>query len=221
MKKQLAAGGLVAGNVLAQAPAQAQDSGQARFPVLDPAQLSVEQSKLVKDLLSGPRGGGDSSAEAVKSILENGPFNAWARSPVLGDRLQKVGEYIRYGSSIPLRLNEFAILITARHWTSQYEWFAHHSLAMKAGLSPKITEQLALNRRPEGMSEDETAVYNFCTELHQLKNVSDAAYQQAVKLFGEKGVMDLIGLSGYYTAVSMTLNVARVRIPGGVPDPLK
>ena len=220
MKKQGMAGILVA-SVLAQGTAHAQDKGQDRFPILDPAQLSAEQSKLVKDLLSGPRGGGDSSPEAAKRILENGPFNAWARSPVLGDRLQKVGEYIRYGSSIPLRLNEFAILITARHWTSQYEWFAHHSLAMKAGLSPKITEQLARNQRPEGMSEDESAVYNFCTELHQQKNVSDASYQQALKLFGEKGVMDLIGVSGYYTAVSMTLNVARVRIPGGVPDPLK
>lgn len=220
MNKQGMAGILVA-SVLAQGPAPAQDTGPERFPVLDPAQLSAEQSKLVKDLLSGPRGGGDSSPEAARRILENGPFNAWARSPVLGDRLQKVGEYIRYGSSIPLRLNEFAILITARHWTSQYEWFAHHSLAMKAGLSPKITEQLARNQRPEGMSEDESAVYNFCTELHQQKNVSDASYQQALKLFGEKGVMDLIGVSGYYTAVSMTLNVARVRIPGGVPDPLK
>ena len=220
MKKQGMAGILVA-SVLAQGTAQAQDKGPERFPILDPAQLSAEQSKLVKDLLSGPRGGGDSSPEAARRILENGPFNAWARSPALGDRLQKVGEYIRYGSSIPLRLNEFAILITARHWTSQYEWFAHHSLAMKAGLSPKITEQLARNQRPEGMSEDESAVYNFCTELHQQKNVSDASYQQALKLFGEKGVMDLIGVSGYYTAVSMTLNVARVRIPGGVPDPLK
>ena len=220
MNKQGMAGILVA-SVLAQGSAHAQDKGPERFPILDPTQLSAEQSKLVKDLLSGPRGGGDSSPEAARRILENGPFNAWARSPVLGDRLQKVGEYIRYGSSIPLRLNEFAILITARHWTSQYEWFAHHSLAMKAGLSPKITEQLARNQRPEGMSEDESAVYNFCTELHQQKNVSDASYQQALKLFGEKGVMDLIGVSGYYTAVSMTLNVARVRIPGGVPDPLK
>ena len=143
MNKQLVAGVLMAGSVLAQAPAQAQDIGQDRFPILDPAQLSAEQSKLVKDLLAGPRGAGDSSPEAVKRVLEGGPFNAWARSPVLGDRLQKVGEYIRYGSSIPPPLNEFAILITARFWTSQYEWFAHHSLAMKAGLSPKITEQLA------------------------------------------------------------------------------
>ena len=217
------------GSVLAQAPAQAsaqasaqaQDLGQDRFPVLDPAQLSGEQSKLVNDLLSGPRGGGDSSAEAVTHLLENGPFNAWARSPVLGDRLQRVGEYIRYGSSIPRHLNEFAILITARFWTSQYEWFAHHSLALKAGLSANIAAQLALNQRPTGMAGDEEAVYDFCTELHQQKHVSDATYQQAIKCFGEKGVMDLIGVSGYYTAVSMTLNVARVPIPGAQPNPLK
>ena len=220
MKKQRLTGVSMAGCELAQAPAQGQPSGQDRFPTLDPAHLSAEQSQLVKDLLAGPRGGGDSSPEAVKRILQGGPFNAWARSPVLGDRLQRVGEYIRYGSSIPLHLNEFAILITARFWTSQYEWFAHHSLALKAGLSPKITEQLALNQRPAGMSEDETAVYDFCTELHQQKNVSDATYQQALKRLGEKGV-NLIGVSGYYTAVSMTLNVARVALPGGQPDPLK
>ena len=221
MNKQLMAGVLMAGSVLAQSSAQAQDRSSERFPVLDPGQLTAEQTKLVKDLLAGPRGGGDNSPEAMKRILANGPFNAWARSPALGDRLQKVGEYIRYASSIPLRLNEFAILITARHWTSQYEWFAHHRLAMKAGLNPRITEQLALNKRPEGMSEDETAVYDFCTELHQQKNVTDATYKKAVALFGEKGVMDLIGVSGYYTAVSMTLNVARVPLPEGQPNPLR
>ena len=98
----------------AQAPAPAQNLGQDRFPLLDPAQLSAEQSQLFTDLLAGPRGAGHSSPEAVQGLLAGGPFNAWARSPVLGGRLQKVGEYIRYGSSIPLPLNEFAILITAR-----------------------------------------------------------------------------------------------------------
>ena len=218
MNKQPKAGASKSGSV--SAPTPAQDDGSERFPLLDPAQLTAEQTQLVKALLAGPRGGGDHSPEAMKHILANGPFNAWARSPVLGERLQKVGEYIRYGGAIPLRLNEFAILITARFWTSQYEWFAHHSLAMKAGLSPHITEQLALNKRPEGMSEDETAVYDFCTELHQQKNVTDATYKKAVALFGEKGVMDLIGVSGYYTAVSMTLNVARVPLPEGQPNPL-
>jgi 4-carboxymuconolactone decarboxylase len=192
-----------------------------RFPVLTKDQLNPEQAKFVAALLAGPRGGDDrDSPAAVQRIMEGGPFNAWARSPDLGDRLQKVGEYIRYGTSIPFRLNEFAILITARHWTSQYEWFAHLPLALKAGLDPKIAEQLRLNKRPQGMKPDEAMVYEFCTELHRKKNVSDATYAKAVEMFGEKGVMDLIGVSGYYTAVSMTLNVADVPLPKGEPLPL-
>jgi 4-carboxymuconolactone decarboxylase len=192
-----------------------------RFPILSPGQMSPEQTKLMQALLAGPRGGGDVSPDAVNRMLQRGPFNAWLRSPELGERLQKVGEYIRFNTSLPLRLNEFAILITARHWTSQYEWYAHLPLALKAGLDPSIADQLALNKRPTGMKEDESAVYDFCTQLHSTKKVSDAAYKRAVALFGEKGVMDLIGVSGYYTAVSMTLNVAEVPVPAGVQDPLK
>ncbi len=212
MKKTIAIAVLLATG----AAAQAAD----RFPILTRDQLTPEQSKLVSTLLAGPRGGGDTSAASVANLMANGPFNAWARSPDLGDRLQKVGEYIRFNTSIPLRLNEFAILITARHWTSQYEWFAHLPLALKAGLDPKIAAELAQNQRPANMKDDEAAVYEFCTELHRNKNVSDATYQRATALFGEKGVMDLIGVSGYYTAVSMTLNVADVKLPAGQPDPL-
>jgi 4-carboxymuconolactone decarboxylase len=193
-----------------------------RFPILSPEQMSPEQTKLMQALLAGPRGGGNaSSPEAMNRILTGGPFNAWLRSPDLGDRLQKVGEYIRFNTSLPLRLNEFAILITARHWTSQYEWYAHLPLALKAGLDPKIADQVALNKRPAGMKDDEAAVYEFCTQLHRTKKVNDAAYKRAVALFGEQGVMDLIGVSGYYTAVSMTLNVAEVPVPAGAKDPLK
>ena len=194
-----------------------------RFPVLAPEQLSPEQTKLVQTLLAGPRGSlyPEVGSEAVKRLLNRGPFNAWLRSPELGERLQKVGEYVRFNSSLPLRLNEFAILITARYWTSQYEWYAHLPLALKAGLDPKIAEQLAQNRRPAGMKDDEAAVYDFCTQLHRAKKVSDAAYKRAVALFGEKGVMDLIGVTGYYTVVSMTLNVAEVPVPAGEKDPLK
>ena len=196
-------------------------SAADRFPVLAKDQLDPEQAKFVAALLAGPRGAEDrDSAAAVQRIMERGPFNAWARSPDLGDRLQKVGEYIRYGTSIPFRLNEFAILITARHWTSQYEWFAHLPLALKAGLDPKVADQLRVNKRPEGMKPDEAMVYDFCTELHRNKNVSDDTYARAVAMFGEKGVMDLIGVSGYYTAVSMTLNVANVPLPKGEPLPL-
>ena len=190
--------------------------------MLAPEQLTAEQMKLVQGLLAGPRGGGaEPTPQAVTRLLERGPFNAWMRSPDLGDRLQKVGEYIRFNTSLPLRLNEFAILITARHWTSQYEWYAHLPLALKAGLDPKIAAQLAENKRPSGMKEDEAVVYDFSTQLHRSKNVSDATYKRAVALLGEKGVMDLIGVNGYYTAVSMTLNVAQVPVPAGEQNPLK
>ena len=195
-----------------------------RFPRLNAIQLTPEQTRLAQSLLAGPRGGpgeGDASPEAIDRLLRRGPFNAWMRSPDLGERLQKAGEYIRFKSSLPKRLNEFAILITARHWTSQFEWWAHLPMAMKAGLDPKLAAELALNRKPKRMKADEAAVYEFCTQLHRKKKVTDAAYKRVVALFGEKGAMDLIGVSGYYTAVSMTLNVAEVPLPAGQKNPLK
>ena len=192
-----------------------------RFPIMEPEQLNKAQARLMKSLLAGPRGGGDTGPDAMQRLLSGGPFNAWLRSPDLGERLQKVGEYIRFNSSLEPRLNELAILVTARYWTSQYEWFAHLKFALAAGLEPKIAAALARNKRPPGMQKDEAAVYEFCTQLHRKKKVGDAVYQRAVALFGEQGVMDLIGACGYYTAVSMTLNVARVRVPQGNKKPLK
>ena len=109
-----------------------------RFPILQPDQMNVDQKKLLEALLASPRGGGNTSPEATQKMLRGGPFNAWMRSPDLSNRLQNVGEYIRYRTSLPLRLNEFAILITAREWTSQYEWYAHYPLAMKAGLDAMV-----------------------------------------------------------------------------------
>jgi 4-carboxymuconolactone decarboxylase len=192
-----------------------------RFPVLQPDQMNAEQKKLLEALLAGPRGGGNASPEVVQRMLRGGPFNAWMRSPDLGNRLQDVGAYIRYKTSLPLRLNELAILITAREWTSQYEWHGHYPLAMKAGLDAKIADELALGQRPSAMKEDEAAVYEFCTQLHRTRKVDDATFNRALALFGEQGVVDLIGVSGYYTAVSMTLNVAQVMPPDGAPLPLK
>lgn len=190
----------------------------ARFPILNPDQLTPAQKKTLDAILAGPRAAGDPGA--IQRLLRGGPFNAWLRSPELGDRLQRVGAYIRYDSSLPLRLNEFAILITARIWTSQYEWFAHHPMAMRAGLDPRIAEELRLGRRPEGMAEDEAAVHDFCVQLHTTRQVDDETFARALGLFGEQGVVDLIGVCGYYTAVSMTLNVARVPLPEGTPLPL-
>jgi 4-carboxymuconolactone decarboxylase len=118
----------------------------------------ANQKKLLEALLAGPRGGGNTSPEAAQKMLRGGPFNAWMRSPDLGNRLQNVGEHIRYRTSLPLRLNEFAILITAGEWTSQYGRYAHYPLAMKAGLDAKVADELALGTRPSAMSDDEAAV---------------------------------------------------------------
>ena len=187
------------------APAFAAD----RFPEIPLDKMTPEQRKVAEAIMSGPRG------------RLSGPFNAWLRDPELGDRLQKVGEHIRFKSVLPARLNEFAILITARHWTSQYEWFAHYPLAMQGGLDPKVAADLAAGRRPRGMGEEEAIVYDFSTQLHRHGTVTDAVYDKALAKFGEQGVMDLIGVNGYYDIVSMTLNVAKVMPPVGEKLPLK
>lgn len=180
-----------------------------RFPELKPEQMTPAQKQVADAIVAGPRG----------SI--RGPFTAWLRSPELADRLQKVGEHIRYRSSLPPRLNEFAILITARHWNAKFEWYAHYPLAIRGGLKPQVAADLAKGRRPAGMADDEAAVYDFCTELRRDRKVSDATYARVRKLFGDQGVVDLIGVNGYYDLVSMTLNVAEVSAPpdGELPLP--
>ena len=182
--------------------------GQERFAPLTTEAMTPEQ-KAIADAIVASRGS------------MNGPFNAWLRNPALADRLQKVGEQIRFHSSLPPALNEFAILITARHWTAQFEWYAHYPLAMKAGLEPAVAAGLAIGERPAGMSDDEAAIYDFSTALHALGTVDDAIYKKVLDRFGEKGVVDLIAVNGYYDLVSMTLNVARVSVPAGEPLPLK
>ena len=177
---------------------------QPRFKKLAENEMDEAQLKVYRELASGPRGG------------VRGPFNALLRSPVLADRAQKLGEFLRFESALPARLNEFAILITARHWNAQYEWHAHHAHAMKGGLKPAVAADLAQGKRPAGMQDDEAIVYDFCHELHEKKAVSDATYNAALKKFGERGVIDLIGVSGYYTLVSMVLNVDRHPLPEGV-----
>jgi len=128
---------------------------------------------------------------------------------------------MRYHSSLPPRLNEFAILITARHWTAQFEWQAHHKIALAAGLSPAIIDALALGKRPASMRPDEEAVYNFCTEVLTTKHSSDPVFQAAREKFGERGVVDMMAVMGYYQFVSMMLNVDRYPLPHGEQPELK
>jgi 4-carboxymuconolactone decarboxylase len=171
--------------------------------------MTPEQRAAADAIRTGPRGG------------LRGPFQAWLRSPELASRLQKVGEFVRFSSSVPARLNELAILITARAWDAQFEWWAHHRLALEAGLDPAVAADIAEGRRPGSMKPDETVVYDFCTELRTTRRVSDATLAAATGLLGEPGVIELIGVCGYYDVVSMTLNVAEVALPDGVPPPLK
>jgi 4-carboxymuconolactone decarboxylase len=142
-----------------------------------------------------------------------GPFAALLRSPELMTRAQQMGEYLRYRSAIGHRLSEFAILITAREWTQDYEWHVHRPHALKAGLKPEIAEAVFEGRRPGGMAPDEETLYDFVTELNHTKRVSDTTYEKAVKQFGEHGVIDIIGIQGYYSLLAMTLNVARIEPP--------
>jgi 4-carboxymuconolactone decarboxylase len=139
----------------------------------------------------------------------------------MGDLAQKFGAQMRYHSSIPRKLNEFAILITARYWTSQYEWFAHSRDGVKYGLKPALVESLSTGQRPAAMEPDEEIIYNFCSELLNTKQVSDATFKATKDKFGERGVVDLIGTIGYYNLVSMMLNVDRYPLPDGAKLPLK
>ena len=135
------------------------------------------------------------------------------RSPELADRWQKLGGYVRFESSLPPRLNEFAILIAARFWESRYEWYAHRPLAVKGGLAESIADDLAQNNRPANMKADEELVYDFCTTLHREHFIDDGLFNRAMETLGERKVVDLIAVSGFYTAVSMVLNVAEIPIP--------
>jgi 4-carboxymuconolactone decarboxylase len=201
------------------APLNAQEP-QRRFRILAPEEMSPRQKELVQAIRSGPRAAVPGSAANVGGGTVGSPFNVYLRSPEMGDHLQKIGSYIRFRSSLGMRLNEMAILVVARHWSAQYEWHAHHRLALQAGLEPKVAEDIANNRRPSTLKPDEEAVYDFCRELLETKRVSDATYQAALDRFGENGVMDLIGVAGYYTLVAMVVNVDRTPIPGEGKAPL-
>src|ERR1700724_3419136 len=161
--------------------------------------MSAAQRSIADAIMSGPR----------KAL--SGPFNAWLRSPELADRLQKVGEYVRFNTSLDKRLNEMAIIMTAQYWSVQYEWYAHAPLAIKAGLDPEIVAAPGAGNKPEKMKDDEAIVWE----------VNDAIYAKAVEKFGENGVMDLVAVNGYYDVVSMTLNVVHVSPPADAQLPFK
>ena len=178
------------------------------MPPIPADKLTDVQKKAMEEVIAGPRG------------TFVGPFVPLLRSPDLMSRLQKVGEYLRYNTKLGANISEFVILIAARQWTQQFEWDSHDKLALKAGVKPEIIAAVAEGRRPVGMTDDEEMAHDFCIELHHNKCVSDASYARIVKRFGEQGVIDMVGLCGYYTLLGMVMNVARTPLPGGKPAPL-
>ena len=196
------------------------NEGPRRFALTPLIEMTPEQRAVADAIMKGPRASVGSPAAAAGATSLSSPFNVWNRRAELADRLQKVGEYIRFRSSLPARLNEFAILITAREWNAQYEWFAHHRLAMIAGLNPTVAEDIAHGRAPANLKPDEQVVYDFTREMHAQRGVSDATYKRALDAFGEQGIADLIAVNGYYVLVAMTVNVDRTPMPDGSKPPL-
>jgi 4-carboxymuconolactone decarboxylase len=180
-----------------------------RFKPLTWDQMTPEQKTMTTNVLNGPR----------NSL--GGPFNVLLRSPEMGDLTQKLGEYARFRPSVSAKIRELAIIVAARHWTAQFEWNAHRRAAAQAGLAEPIIQAIANRKRPTGMQPDEEAAYNFANELMETTQVSDATFKAAVDKFGEKGVVDIIGVMGYYQMVSMLLNVDRYPLPAGVTPELK
>jgi 4-carboxymuconolactone decarboxylase len=202
--RNIASGALVAGRLSVTA------HSEERLSELRLDQLTPEQQTMATMLATPPR----------NNKINTGPFNAYARSPALGVLLLHVSDFVRFDSSLPPRLSEFAIMIAARQWTQLYEWRAHYPLAIKAGLDRQVLVDLGAGTRPEGMKDDETAPCDFCTEMYRDRNVSDASFKTAVDKFGERGIMDVIGIIGYYDLVSMSLFVQKTTGKPGDEPPL-
>jgi 4-carboxymuconolactone decarboxylase len=184
-------------------------SKEPRFPQLTVDQLSDQQKALGEEIMK------------VSSVGLGGPYNPLLRSPVLGQRMFDLLHYLRWETSVPLRLNEFAILIIGRQWRSQVEWFAHAPLAIKAGLSPDIVTDLKAGRRPSAMPPEEAAVYDFVTELTMNHAVSNETFARAKKLLGEQQVVDLTAVAGTYISIAMLLAMSEESVPAGKELPFK
>ena len=180
-----------------------------RLSPLTDDQMNERQQAILEDIRSGPRG-----------PSAHGPFLAWLQSPDLADRAQKLGEYLRFEAQMDKRLAELAILTVARKWTAQFEWYAHKKFAISAGLSEAVIDSIEQREQPKFVNEDERAIYNFSIELQKSCTVSDSIFDEAVRHIGRTGVTDLVGLLGYYTLVSMTLNVYQIPLPNSAPPPL-
>jgi 4-carboxymuconolactone decarboxylase len=179
-----------------------------RFAPLQWSQMSEAQKEMTRNVLDGPRSS------------MGGPFNVMLRSPAMGDPAQELGAQVRFNSGLPAPLREMAILMAARYWTSHYEWYAHKSAALSAGLSPAIVASIAAGERPRSLQPSEAALHRFCSELLETKRVGDETFAAAKAAFGEQGVAEIVFTLGYYSMVSMLLNVDEHPLPDGVAPEL-
>ena len=200
---------LAAGSVAMIAAGSRAMSKEPRFYQLTMEQLTEQQKPLAEQVMK------------ISSVGIGGPYNPLLRSPVLGQRMFDLLHYLRWETSVPLKLNEFAILIVGRQWRSQVEWLAHAPLAIKAGLSPDIVAELKANKRPSNMQPQEAAVYDFVTELTSKHAVSDETFNRAKELLGEQQVVDLTAVAGTYVGVAMILAMSEEGVPPGKEAPFK
>ena len=191
---------ITAGAAIA-AGAAADARAQERLPTIPPAQYTAEQKQAAADF------------EAARKVAVFGPFEPLMHSPEVMSQARAMGDYLRYKSAMGNTLSELAILITAREWTQDYEWFVHYPIALKAGIKPEIADAIAEGRRPAAMNPDEEAVYEYAMELLKNKQVANATFERAKSRFGTKGVVDLTGIVGYYTFLAMQLNAAQYPAP--------
>ena len=174
-----------------------------RIPLFPIDDMTPEQKRVYDGVVAGPR----------KMVV--GPLRAALHRPELAERWSALGEILRYKTSLPPRLSELAIIVTARHWRAQLEWQQHAPAALKGGLDPAVVEAIRLGKTPRGMKPDEQAVYDYARELHESKNVQDATHAKATAVLGVTGVVELTALIGYYTMVAMTLNAHDIPLPEG------
>ena len=176
-------------------------TAQERLPIIPPQQYNEEQKVAAEEFLE------------ARNVSVFGPFEPLMHSPDVMNQARSMGDYLRYKSALGNTLSELVILITAREWTQDYEWFVHYPIALKAGIDADTADAIAEGRRPNNMSDDQEIVYNFSMELHRNKRVSDQTYQRAQERFGNKGIVDLTGINAYYTLLAMQMNVAQYKIP--------
>ena len=207
MKNLLAVGALMA---LIAVPVASRAEDITRFAPLKAEQLTPPQKAWADEIAVPPR----------NAKFGNPPYRAYIRNPELAPKLSALSEYLRWNTKLPARLSEMAILITAREWTAQYEWFAHYPLALKGGLDPKVADAIAAGKRPDAMKDDEAALYDLATALYRDRKVSYPVYKAALEKFGERGIMDIIGIIGYYDLVSMTLITMQAEAPNDSVRPL-